>query len=92
MGWFDVHAHLTDRRLAAREDEVLANARAAGVSTIISNGLNPADNQRVAELAARPERVAAWGDAARARALAEYERDAVVGRQADLYDELLGAS
>jgi TatD DNase family protein len=53
MGWFDVHAHLTDKRLAAREAEVLANARAAGVSTIISNGLNPADNQAVADLAAR---------------------------------------
>ncbi len=53
MGWFDVHAHLTDRRLAAKEPEVLANARAAGVTTIISNGLNPTDNQAVAELAAR---------------------------------------
>lgn len=53
MGWFDVHAHLTDPRLAEREAAVLANARAAGVSTILSNGLNPADNRRVAELAAR---------------------------------------
>jgi len=53
MGWFDVHAHLTDARLAAREASVLANARAAGVTTILSNGLNPADNRKVAELAAR---------------------------------------
>ncbi len=53
MGLFDVHAHLTDPRLASQEDAVLARARAAGVSTIISNGLNPADNQAVAELAAR---------------------------------------
>lgn len=53
MGWFDVHAHLTDPRLAAKEAEVLANARSAGVTTIVSNGLNPADNAAVAALAAR---------------------------------------
>ncbi|MGC6492780.1 MAG: TatD family hydrolase [Myxococcota bacterium] len=53
MGLFDVHAHLTDERLAAREDEILAAARAAGVTTILSNGLNPTDNQATAELAAR---------------------------------------
>ncbi len=53
MGLFDVHAHLTDRRLAAREAEVLANAAAAGVTTIVSNGLNPADNEAVLALAAR---------------------------------------
>jgi TatD DNase family protein len=53
MGLFDVHAHLTDTRLAAMEDDVLARARAAGVTTIVSNGLNPADNQAVAALAAR---------------------------------------
>src|SRR5262245_8847982 len=48
MGLFDVHAHLTDPRLAARESEVLHNARRAGVTTIVANGLNPADNERVA--------------------------------------------
>ena len=53
MGLFDVHAHLTDRRLAAREADVLASARAAGVTTILSNGLNPADNEAVAALARR---------------------------------------
>jgi TatD DNase family protein len=53
----DVHAHLTDARLAEREAEVLANARAAGVTTIISNGLNPADNQAVLDLAARSDLV-----------------------------------
>ena len=53
MGWFDVHAHLTDPRLAAIEDEVTSRAHDAGVSTILSNGLNPKDNQRVAELASR---------------------------------------
>ncbi|TNE91655.1 MAG: TatD family deoxyribonuclease [Deltaproteobacteria bacterium] len=53
MGLYDVHAHLTDRRLAAMEADVLARAEAAGVTTIISNGLNPADNEAVAALAAR---------------------------------------
>jgi len=53
MGLYDVHAHLTDRRLAAKEDAVVANARAAGVSTIVSNGLNRHDNAAVAALAER---------------------------------------
>jgi len=53
MGWFDVHAHLTDPRLAAQEDAILARAGEAGVTTIISNGLNPKDNIRVSELAER---------------------------------------
>jgi TatD DNase family protein len=53
MGLFDVHAHLTDPRLAAMEAEVLSRAAAAGVTTIISNGLNPADNEAVAALARR---------------------------------------
>ena len=53
MGLYDVHAHLTDGRLLAREADVLANARAAGVTTIIANGLHPADNEAVRALAAR---------------------------------------
>ncbi len=53
MALFDVHAHLTDHRLAADEAGVLARAAAAGVGTIISNGLNPDDNAAVAALAAR---------------------------------------
>jgi len=53
MGWFDVHAHLTHPRLAPDEVGILTRARAAGVSTIISNGLNPDDNEAVAALAAR---------------------------------------
>lgn len=51
MTLFDVHAHLTDERILAQLPDVLARARAAGVSTIVSNGLNPTDNQAVAELA-----------------------------------------
>ena len=53
MGWFDVHAHLTDRRLAAQEADVVARAMAQGVTTIISNGLNPTDNAAVLALSAR---------------------------------------
>lgn len=53
MGLFDVHAHLTDRRLAPQADEVVARAKAAGVTTIISNGLNPDDNEATLRLAER---------------------------------------
>lgn len=55
MGLFDVHAHLTDHRLAAIESTVLSNARAAGVTTILSNGLNPRDNEATAAVAARSD-------------------------------------
>lgn len=57
MGLFDVHAHLTDARLAAQEAAVLDRARAAGVSTIVCNGLNPRDNEAVAALAQRSDLV-----------------------------------
>lgn len=53
MGLFDVHAHLTSPRFAEDIDEVLARAEAAGVSTIITNGLNIKDNERVLALAER---------------------------------------
>lgn len=53
MGLFDVHAHLTHPKLADREAEILAHAAAAGVTSILSNGLNPTDNEAVRALAAR---------------------------------------
>jgi TatD DNase family protein len=53
MGLFDVHAHLTHPRLDADRDAVLDRARAAGVTTIVSNGLNPSDNDAVLALASR---------------------------------------
>jgi TatD DNase family protein len=53
MGLFDVHAHLTHPKLAPHEADVLARARAAGVTSIVSNGLNPSDNEAVRALAAR---------------------------------------
>ncbi|MBX2799759.1 MAG: TatD family hydrolase [Myxococcales bacterium] len=76
MGLFDVHAHLTDPRLAACEEAVLARAEAAGVTTIVSNGLNPADNERVAALAERSELVKP--------AFGLYPVDAVVLRMREL--------
>jgi TatD DNase family protein len=58
----DVHAHLTDPRLLPIVDDVVARAVAAGVGTIVSNGLNPVDNARVLELARRfPQVKAALG-------------------------------
>lgn len=53
MGLADVHAHLTHPRLVAGVEAVLARAAAAGVTTVIANGLNLADNRAVAALAAR---------------------------------------
>ncbi|MBN8613750.1 MAG: TatD family hydrolase [Deltaproteobacteria bacterium] len=53
MGLFDVHAHLTHPKLVDRVDEILARASAAGVTTILSNGLNPSDNEAVRQLARR---------------------------------------
>jgi TatD DNase family protein len=62
MPWFDVHAHLTHERLIAGVSGILERAAAAGVTTIISNGLNPADNQAVLELAqAHPSIKPAFG-------------------------------
>lgn len=62
MGLHDIHAHLTDPRLLADEAGVIERARAAGVTTIVSNGLHPADNQAVLELSRRhPEVKPAFG-------------------------------
>jgi len=53
MGLADVHAHLTHAKLLSDVDAVLARARQAGLSTIVSNGLNPRDNEATLALAAR---------------------------------------
>lgn len=58
----DVHAHLTHPRLRAHAGAIVARARAAGVGTMVTNGLNPADNEAAAALAAaHPEVRAAFG-------------------------------
>jgi TatD DNase family protein len=62
MALFDVHAHLTHEDLQADLTGILERAARAGVSTIVSNGLNPADNEAVLELArAHPCVKAAFG-------------------------------
>jgi TatD DNase family protein len=48
----DVHAHLTHTAFDEDRDAVIDRARRAGVTTILANGLNPADNEAVRELAA----------------------------------------
>lgn len=53
MGLFDVHAHLTHPKLFPELEQVLAAARRAGLTSIISNGLNPEDNENVRALAKR---------------------------------------
>jgi TatD DNase family protein len=53
MGLFDVHAHLTHPELLADIDAVVARAAAAGLTSIVSNGLNPGDNEAVLALARR---------------------------------------
>jgi len=53
MGLFDVHAHLTHPKLYPELEQVLSAARRAGLTSIISNGLNPEDNEKVRALAAR---------------------------------------
>ncbi len=50
MGLFDVHAHLTHPKLLPQLESLLASAEAAGLTSIISNGLNPQDNEAVREL------------------------------------------
>ena len=52
MGFYDVHAHLTHPRFEGEQASVLERARGAGITTIISNGLNPSDNEAVLALAA----------------------------------------
>jgi len=48
----DAHCHVQDGALASFLDDVLARARRAGVVGIISNGTEPADWQRLSDLAA----------------------------------------
>jgi len=53
MGLFDVHAHLTSSRFDGELPQILARARDAKVTTIVSNGLHVEDNKKVLELAAK---------------------------------------
>ncbi|MCG8555490.1 MAG: TatD family hydrolase [Proteobacteria bacterium] len=51
MALADVHAHLTHSALHEQLPQVVARAHAAGLSSVVSNGLNPADNEATLELA-----------------------------------------
>src|SRR5829696_593530 len=46
----DSHCHLTDPRLLEQLDDVIARARAAGVTRMITIGTNPADAERAIAL------------------------------------------
>jgi len=62
MPFVDVHTHLTHERFAADLPQVVARARAAGVTRIVTNGTDGPDNRRVLELAATyPEVLPALG-------------------------------
>lgn len=62
MGLADVHAHLTHPELRGDLAKLLSQADAAGVSTILVNGLNPGDNQAARALAREhPQIRAAFG-------------------------------
>ena len=53
MALADVHAHLTHPKLYPQVESVVARAKEAGITTIINNGLNPADNDATLALAER---------------------------------------
>lgn len=53
MNLIDVHAHLDFQPLIDKLDEVLQNAKNAGVKAIITNGVYAASNRQVLELAKR---------------------------------------
>lgn len=53
MSLIDTHAHLTSEPLLTRIDEVLANARAAGVEAVVSVATDVADTEKAIALARR---------------------------------------
>lgn len=58
----DAHNHLQDERFAGRQEEILASARAVGVTRMVVNGACESDWPMVADLARRhPEIVPSFG-------------------------------
>jgi len=55
--YFDSHCHLTDERLIGEADAVVARAREAGVTRMLTVGADPEDMERAVELASRLEGV-----------------------------------
>jgi len=84
--WIDAHSHLADQRWADQLDEVVAQARAAGVSGWVQGGVSPSEWERQLRLRDRlgggiflafglhPWWVASASDAAVDAALKELER------------------
>ena len=79
--FFDSHCHLTDRAFDEDREEVIARARAAGVSRMVSIASDPADAERAARLALdhdgvwstaglHPHAAAGFGEETRERILA----------------------
>jgi len=62
MNLFDTHVHLDDEQFDANRDDVVAAARQAGVTRLLTVGISAATSQRSVELARRyPEVCAAVG-------------------------------
>ena len=49
--FIDVHCHLDFEGIIERLDEVIANARKAGLKVILTSGVNPETNRKILELA-----------------------------------------
>ncbi|MFW6192564.1 MAG: TatD family hydrolase, partial [Gemmatimonadota bacterium] len=81
---FDSHLHLTDERFGGDVDAVLASARDAGVTEMVTVGTGPDDARRARDLAAREEGV--WATAGVHPHRASLFDEGVVGRLAELLE------
>jgi len=82
----DVHAHLDFEGLRERLDEVIANAKNAGVRSIITSGVNPETNRLALDIVNRyPDIVhASWG----LYPIDALEREGLVGKPIDVDSEI----
>ncbi|MCA9267253.1 MAG: TatD family hydrolase, partial [Planctomycetales bacterium] len=53
MEFFDTHAHINDEQFDERRDEVIAEARAAGLVGVVAVGISAATSRECIELARR---------------------------------------
>ncbi len=51
--FIDVHCHLDFKGLVERLDEIIANAKKAGLNTIITSGITPETNKKVLEISSK---------------------------------------
>jgi len=82
----DVHAHLDFEGLRERLDEVIANAKNAGVKSIITSGVNPETNRIALEIVNKyPDIVhASWG----LYPIDALEREGLIGKPIDVDSEI----